>query len=169
MDLQIGSITFPTLFQVLRILTSFNILLGRPWIHRARIIPFSLHQKVKFIHKGRVITVQSIRDTYYTLKPVLEISHSDNDLFLTGFTFDEIRTVEVKQFYKDYVALPFDEHDSTVVLDMMRSMFLLLGLGLGRHQHGSREFIATVDHDTPFSLGFVPIETDYRYMAFFVQ
>ena len=41
--------------------------------------------------------------------------------------------MEVKQFYKDYVALPFDEHDSTVVLDMMRSMFLLLALGLGRH------------------------------------
>nr|CAN69418.1 hypothetical protein VITISV_041842 [Vitis vinifera] len=28
-------------------------------------------------------------------EPVLEISHSDNDLFLTGFTFDEIRTVEL--------------------------------------------------------------------------
>ena len=35
LDLQIGSVTFSTLFQVLRILTSFNLLLGRPWIHRA--------------------------------------------------------------------------------------------------------------------------------------
>ena len=27
------------------------------------------------------------------------------------------------------------------------------------------EFVATIDHDTPFGLGFVPIEADYRYMA----
>ena len=42
-DLQIGPITFSTFFQVLRIPTSFNLLLGLPWIHRARVIPFSLH------------------------------------------------------------------------------------------------------------------------------
>ena len=27
------------------------------------------------------------------------------------------------------------------------------------------EFVATVDHDTPFGLGFVPTEANYRYMA----
>ena len=51
-ELLIGSTTFPTLFQVLRIPTSFNLFLGRPWIHRAGAIPSSLHQKVKFIHDG---------------------------------------------------------------------------------------------------------------------
>ena len=64
------------------------------------------------------------------------------------------------------MALPFDEHGSTVVLDMMRSMFFLPSLGIGHRQHGSGEFIATIDHDTPFSLGFVPTEVDYKYMAF---
>nr|CAN68299.1 hypothetical protein VITISV_009905 [Vitis vinifera] len=39
--------------EVLRIPTSFNLLLGRPWIHRAKVIPSSLHQKVKFIHDGQ--------------------------------------------------------------------------------------------------------------------
>ena len=34
-DLWIGLATFSTLFQVLRIPTSFNMLLGRPWIHKA--------------------------------------------------------------------------------------------------------------------------------------
>ncbi|KAL6315019.1 hypothetical protein AAG906_030855 [Vitis piasezkii] len=42
-----------------------------------------------------------------------------------------------------------------VVLDMMRSMSFLPGL----------EFIATVDHDTPFGLSVVPTEADYRYMT----
>ena len=55
-ELRIGSATFVTIFQVLRIPTSFNLLLGRSWIHRAGAIPSSLHQKVKFIHEGQVIT-----------------------------------------------------------------------------------------------------------------
>ena len=42
-DLKIVPTTFSTLFQVLRIPTSFNLLLGRPWIHRAGTIPSSLH------------------------------------------------------------------------------------------------------------------------------
>ena len=51
-ELLIGPTTFIAVFQVLRIPTSFNLLLGRPWIHRAGAIPSSLHQKVKFIHEG---------------------------------------------------------------------------------------------------------------------
>ena len=39
----IGSIRYSILFQVLRIQTSFNLLLDRPWIHEAGSIPFSLH------------------------------------------------------------------------------------------------------------------------------
>ena len=56
-ELLIGLATFLTLFQVLRIPTSFNLLLGRPWIHRIEAIPSSIHQKVKFIHERQVITV----------------------------------------------------------------------------------------------------------------
>ncbi|RVW69262.1 Transposon Ty3-G Gag-Pol polyprotein [Vitis vinifera] len=66
------------------------------------------------IHAERVITIQSTGDSYSTSVPVLEISHGDDDLFLTGFTFDEIQTVEVDQFCRDHAALSFDEHGSTV-------------------------------------------------------
>ena len=105
LNLQIGSVTFSALFQVLRIPMSFNMLLGRLWIHRVRAISSSLHQKVKFIHEGRVITIQSTRDSYSTFKPVLEISHGGDDLFLIGFTFDEIQTMEVEQFCRDHMRL----------------------------------------------------------------
>ena len=50
---------------------------------------------------------------------MLQISHSDEDLFLTSFTIDEIQIGKHKLFHRDFVALPFDEHSSTVVLDMM--------------------------------------------------
>ena len=39
----IGPVIYSILFQVLRIQSSFNLLLGRPWIHEAGAIPSSLH------------------------------------------------------------------------------------------------------------------------------
>ncbi|RVW23466.1 Retrovirus-related Pol polyprotein from transposon 297 [Vitis vinifera] len=138
-DLQIGPAAFSTLFQVLRIPTSFNLLLGRPWIHVAGAIPSSLHQKVKFIHDGQVITVRSTRDVFAASEPVLQISHSEDDLLLTG---------TIAQWSR------YDE-----------GMTFLLGMGLGRRQQGPSEFIAAIDHDTTFGLGFIPTEADYRHMA----
>ncbi|RVW84686.1 Retrovirus-related Pol polyprotein from transposon 17.6 [Vitis vinifera] len=135
-ELLIGPTTFITVFQVLRIPTSFNLLLGRPWIHRARAIPSSLHQKVKFIHEGQVVVVQSVGDMFIFAEPVLQINHSDDDLLLTGFTFDEVQTLELEDFCRDFVAMSFDQHGCTVVLDMMRGMSYLPGMGLGRRQHG---------------------------------
>lgn len=44
-------------------------------------------------------------------------------------------------------------------------MSFLLDMGLGLHQQGPSEFIATIDHDTTFGLGFIPTEADYPYMA----
>ena len=39
----IGPVRYSILFQVLSIQSSFNLLLGRPWIHEAGAIPSSLH------------------------------------------------------------------------------------------------------------------------------
>ncbi|RVW53449.1 Transposon Ty3-I Gag-Pol polyprotein [Vitis vinifera] len=61
--------------------------------------------------------------------------------------------------------MSFDQHGSTVVLDIMRGMSYLPGMGLGRRQHGPSEFITIPDHDVPFGFGFIPTKADYRYMA----
>ena len=86
----IGPVRYSVLFQVLRIRSSFNLLLGRPWIHEAGAIPLSLHQKVKFIHEECIIMIQFDRDVVTSSEPMLQISHSDDDLHLIGFTFDEV-------------------------------------------------------------------------------
>ncbi|KAJ9675277.1 hypothetical protein PVL29_024295 [Vitis rotundifolia] len=164
-ELLIGPTTFSALFQVLRIPTSFNLLLSRPWIYRAGAIPSSLYQKVKFIHDGQVITIQSIGDMFISSELVLQISHSDDDLFLIGFTFNEVQTLEMEDFCQDFLAMSFDQHGSTVVLDIMRSMSYLPSMGLGRCLHGPNEFMAIPNHNVPFGLGFIPTEANYRYMA----
>ena len=45
---------------------------------------------MKFIHEGRIITIQSDKDVVTSSKPVLQISHSEDDLRLTRLVFDEI-------------------------------------------------------------------------------
>ncbi|XP_070040778.1 uncharacterized protein [Nicotiana tomentosiformis] len=48
--LTIGPVDFEVTFQHLDMDTSYNFLLGRPWIHAARAVPSTLHQMVKFEH-----------------------------------------------------------------------------------------------------------------------
>ncbi|RVW20552.1 Gypsy retrotransposon integrase-like protein 1 [Vitis vinifera] len=97
----IRPVSYSIVFQVLRIQSSFNLLLGHPWIHEAGAIPSSLHQKVKFIHEGHIITIQPDRDIITSSELVLHISHSENDLHLIGFTFDEVQVVSLEDGGKD--------------------------------------------------------------------
>ena len=119
------------MFQVLRIPVSFNLLLGHPWIHSDGAIPSFLHLKVKFIHDGRVITIPSIGGAHLSSEIVLEISHGGDDLLLTRFTFDKVQTVEPRDFVRDSIPMSFGQHNSSVVLNMMRSMLYMPDLGLG--------------------------------------
>ena len=45
---------------------------------------------MKFIHNGQVVMVQSIGDMFTSSETVLQISHSEDDLFFIGFMFDEV-------------------------------------------------------------------------------
>ena len=115
---------------------------------------------MKFIHEGRIITIQSDKDVVTSFEPVLQISHNKDDLHLTGFVFDEFQVVSLEGDNRDMVPMSFDQHNSTLVLSMMRGMSYMPGLGLGRHQQGPREFSITVDNDIPYGLGYTPSEDD---------
>ncbi|XP_075087553.1 uncharacterized protein LOC107796834 [Nicotiana tabacum] len=55
--LTIGPVDFEVTFQVLNMDTSYNFLLGRPWIHTAGAVPFTVYQMVKFEHENQEIVV----------------------------------------------------------------------------------------------------------------
>ncbi|XP_070023319.1 uncharacterized protein [Nicotiana sylvestris] len=48
LELTIGPVEFTMEFQVLDIAVSYNLLLGRPWIHIAKAVSSTLHQVAKF-------------------------------------------------------------------------------------------------------------------------
>ena len=106
--IMIGPVIYSVLFQVLRIQSSFNLHLDSPWIHEAGAIPSSLHQKVKFTHEGHIITIQSDKDVVTSFEPVLQISHSEDDLHFTRFTFDMVQVISLEDDSRDMVPMSFD-------------------------------------------------------------
>ena len=86
LELLIGPIEFLVAFQVIDIPSSFNLFLGRSWIHQVGALPSSLHQKIKIpvrddviIISGDVVKVILPKDT-----PVLGIG--SHDIQLGGFS-----------------------------------------------------------------------------------
>ncbi|XP_060182143.1 uncharacterized protein LOC132611787 [Lycium barbarum] len=62
LTLTIGLVDFGIMFQVIDMDTSYNLLLGRPWIHAARVVPSTLHQVVKFEYEKQEIIVHGEDD-----------------------------------------------------------------------------------------------------------
>ena len=52
MELVTGELGLDTLFHVIDAKTSYNVLLGRPWLHENGVIPSTLHQCFKFYQGG---------------------------------------------------------------------------------------------------------------------
>ncbi|XP_040944227.1 uncharacterized protein [Gossypium hirsutum] len=60
--LLIGLTVYEVDFLVMDIKPSYNCLLGRPWIHSAGAVPSSLHQKLKLVSEGRLVTINVEED-----------------------------------------------------------------------------------------------------------
>ncbi|XP_052885310.1 uncharacterized protein LOC108484772 [Gossypium arboreum] len=60
--LEIGPNTYEVNFLVIDIKSSYNCLWGRPWIYSVGAVPSSLHQKLKLVTNGRLITINAEED-----------------------------------------------------------------------------------------------------------
>ena len=49
---------------------------------------------------------------------------------MIGFTFNEIQTMELESFCRDFVTFPFDEHNNTIGYDEIHVLFARIGLRL---------------------------------------
>jgi hypothetical protein len=57
LPVEVGPQVYNVNFQVLRIDSPYNLLLGRPWLHTAGAVPSSLHQKMKLIIGSQLVTI----------------------------------------------------------------------------------------------------------------
>ncbi|KAI5420240.1 hypothetical protein KIW84_044147 [Lathyrus oleraceus] len=57
LPIKIGPSDFQITFQVMDIHPTYSCLLGRPWIHEASDVTWTLHQKLKFVKNGKLVIV----------------------------------------------------------------------------------------------------------------
>ena len=57
LPIKVGTQAFNSNFYVMDICPTYSCLLGRPWIHGASAVTFTLHQKLKYPVKGKIVTV----------------------------------------------------------------------------------------------------------------
>ena len=84
LPITVGPQVFQITFQVMDIQASYSCLLGRPWIHEAGAVTSTLHQKLKFVKNGRLVTVNG--------EEALLVSH------LSAFSFIGADNVEGTSF-----------------------------------------------------------------------
>jgi hypothetical protein len=57
LPIRIGPEEFDIVFYVMDIQPAYSCLLGRPWIHAAGAVSSTLHQKLKYVWNGQIVTV----------------------------------------------------------------------------------------------------------------
>ncbi|KAK9029881.1 hypothetical protein V6N11_031323 [Hibiscus sabdariffa] len=74
--LMIGPSEYEVDFVVMDIKPTYSCLLGRPWIHAAGAVPSTLHQKLKFVIDGKLVTIKAEEDIIASISsdtPYIEV------------------------------------------------------------------------------------------------
>lgn len=80
LDIMVGPTLFVVNFQVVDVPRTFNLLLGRTWIHMVGAIPSSLHQKVKFVDNGKQVMVhEKMNFKAYEEESILFVEHEEGE------------------------------------------------------------------------------------------
>ncbi|XP_077217507.1 uncharacterized protein LOC143851897 [Tasmannia lanceolata] len=129
-EIQIGGEDFEIEFQVLDIKASFLLLHGRPWLHKFGVVPSSLHQKLKFLRKNRMITVKGDPDLEVGLiTHDLTVEMAD-DISLTGFSL-EVTAITFEEAMNEEICFLTSTNSNDV--KMIRQQGYIPGAGLGKY------------------------------------
>ncbi|XP_019447293.1 PREDICTED: uncharacterized protein LOC109350516 [Lupinus angustifolius] len=155
LPIKIGPCTFNILFHVMDINPTYSCLLGRPWIHSSGEIPSILHQKVKFIVDGRLITVSGEEDVM--VSQPFDTSYVEVTEEALETSFQGLEIVDATFMIEGAPKLniyPLDA--SLVVANMMIREGYRLGRGLGRYGQGCKEILIPKANKGRYDLGYTP-------------
>lgn len=155
----IGPVDFNIVFQVLDMETSYNFLLGRPWIHMARAVPSTLHQMVKFEYDRQEVVVHGEDDSYvykHMSLPCIEAKEGCKSIIYQAFEVIEVDQVEEGK----HILHPRLSATSMMVAALMLRNGYEPGKGLGSSLRGIVNTIAPFSKKYTFGLGFKPTSAD---------
>ena len=126
-------------FNILDILPTFALLLGRPWFHPMGGIPSTVHQKIKFPLNDKVVTIPAETNNIIACLNIVP----------PGF--------QISVIHEDWVDLK--------VAAIMKKMQYLPDTGLGGRYTGVTEFVDFLGQTSKHGLGYTP-EEDTRTKKF---
>ncbi|XP_017648092.1 uncharacterized protein LOC108488321 [Gossypium arboreum] len=153
--LLIGPTTYEVDFLVMNIKPSYNCLLGRPWIHSAGAVPSSLHQKLKLVSKGRLVTINAEEDIIAVVSsdsPYLEIDEEAIECSFRSLEF--VNATFITEGSR--ILEPKMSKTTIMGLHLIVGRGALLRKGLGRCLQGRIEILMLKDKHDHFGLGLKP-------------
>ncbi|XP_060202527.1 uncharacterized protein LOC132630957 [Lycium barbarum] len=147
--LEIGPVDFTVEFQVMDISASYNLLIGRPWIHMAGAVPSTLHQSLKFVWNRQEIVIHGEGNNPIYPENSIPVIESVERLDGSIFHIKEIMcTTQAERVKLPRVLM-------MVAWEMLKNGFKP-GRGLGMNLDGIMEPIQLSDQKDTFGLGYEP-------------
>ncbi|RDX84142.1 hypothetical protein CR513_34848, partial [Mucuna pruriens] len=144
LPIRVGPTTFDVDFQVMDINLVYSCLLGRPWIHKAGVVPSSLHQKVTFIVEQRLISVKGEEDLMISTPAPVEYIEGNEEALETSFQSLEIAGTEHEGSRKAVFT----------IVEVLKKAGYQPGKGLGKSLNGIGEPITLQENMGRAGLGF---------------
>ncbi|KAK8578866.1 hypothetical protein V6N12_069210 [Hibiscus sabdariffa] len=153
--LQIGPIVYDVDFLVMDIKPTYNCLLGRPWIHSAGAIPSSLHQKLKYISDGRLITVNVEEDIIASISSDAPYVAVDEDAVECSFRSLEFVNAT---FIAEGNRIPVPKLSKTTRMGIKLTVGkgARVGRGFGKYLQGRVNAPVLANKQDRFGLGYRP-------------
>ncbi|XP_052876292.1 uncharacterized protein LOC128282162 [Gossypium arboreum] len=153
--LLIGPSTYEVDFLVMDIKPSYNCLLGKPWIHSVGAVPSSLHQKLKLVTEGWLVTINAEEDIITAVTsdaPYLEANDETIECSFRSLEF--VNATFITEGNR--IPIPRLSETTTVKLRLIIGKGALPGRGLRRYLHGRINAPMMKDEQDSFGLGFKP-------------
>ena len=148
-----GPAEFEAKFQVFDIDTSYNLLLGRPFIHAAGAVPSTLHQMIKLVWKNEELVIHGEKGQSGRQVPVSDETPQGSDFY----------TVELVNATDEGLApqTPMPAVYKMIAMVMLQSGFEP-GFGLGRNAQGIIEPVPVLATGSRYGLGYIPTDDDMK-------
>ena len=152
-EMQIGPCMFNVEFQVMDISPFYNCLLGRPWIHIAGAVPFTLHQKIKFVIEKQLVSIVVEEDMIAATS--LEAPYVDEKAMECFFrSLEFVNAMYVGEGAK--VPVPKLSKNTHSGVRQVSGKGAQAGKGLGKQLQGMLRLIVAIHKKDRFGLGYKP-------------
>uniref|UniRef100_A0A2N9IHC6 G-patch domain-containing protein n=1 Tax=Fagus sylvatica TaxID=28930 RepID=A0A2N9IHC6_FAGSY len=160
LPVEVGPQVYNINFQVLKIDSPYNLLLGRPWLHTAGAVPSSLHQKMKFIISNQLVTILA--------EEPISICNDGDIPYIDGCASEEasFHSFEfVTVIHRVAAVEPRLSRAGIMVAKEFVKAGFQPGQGLGYANQGRTAIVTLEGNKDRYGLGYTPTRRD-RQMAY---